>query len=71
MLDLYDELKGLAAGLAERALDYAICGGLAMAVHGKPRATVDIDLLVPGEALQAVTDLARELGYTLEAHPMS
>lgn len=70
MLDLYDELKALAARLAERQLPFALCGGLAMAVHALPRSTVDIDLLVPPDALEAVKAAVRELGYRVEALPM-
>ena len=40
MLDLYDEFKGVIAALNEGGIDYAVCGGLAMAVYGFPRATV-------------------------------
>ncbi|NOT58834.1 MAG: hypothetical protein HOP19_01280 [Acidobacteria bacterium] len=46
MLNLYEELKLLIARLNESGESYALCGGLAMAVHGVPRATVDIDLLI-------------------------
>ena len=70
MLDLYHEFKALIAQLTERKIDYALCGGLAMAVHGTPRATVDIDLLILTESLETVKALANELGYTLEAQPM-
>lgn len=71
MLDLFSEFKTLISRLSERQVSYALCGGLAMAVYGTPRATVDIDLLIPSEALTTVIALARELGYTLEAQPMS
>jgi hypothetical protein len=46
MVSLYDELKALVAALNEEGVPYALCGGLAMAVHGFVRATEDIDLLV-------------------------
>ena len=49
----------------------AVCGGLAMAVHGAPRTTVDIDLLITAESLHAVEAEARELGYLIAAGPMS
>lgn len=71
MLDLYDELKSLVARLMERNLEFALCGGLAMAVHGLPRATVDIDLLVPPDALEGAKMVARGLGYRVEALPMT
>jgi hypothetical protein len=71
MPDLYDELKALIRSLNENRVPYALCGGLALAVHGLTRATVDIDLLVPKESLAAARSVARELGYTIDAAPMS
>lgn len=70
MLDLYDEFKRLISAVAERRIDYALCGGLALAVYGVPRATVDIDLLIPAESLEKAKLAARALGYTIEAQPM-
>ena len=52
-------------------LEYALCGGLALAVYGAPRATRDIDLLVSREQVDAVRALAREQGYTFTALPMT
>jgi len=42
-----------------------------MAVYGLTRATVDIDILIPEECLEAAGSAARELGYTIAAAPMS
>jgi hypothetical protein len=71
MFDLYEEFKSIVSALEEHGIDYAVCGGLAMAVHGAPRATVDIDLLMLAENLEAAKGLARSLGYTVEALPMT
>ena len=71
MFDLYEEFNSIVAALEEHGIDYAVCGGLAMAVHGLPRATVDIDLLILSESLEEVRGLARTLGYTIEAFPMT
>jgi hypothetical protein len=71
MLDLYDELKSLIAIFDRNRVAYALCGGLAMAVHGIPRATIDIDMLIANEALSSAQSAARQLGYTLIAAPMS
>ena len=70
MLDLYTEFKMIIQKFSEGNLDYALCGGLAMAVYGVPRATVDIDLLIPANELPKAVDLVKELGYTIEAIPM-
>lgn len=71
MLSLYDELKGLTLAFATSGLEYAVCGGLAMAIHALPRATVDMDLLILADDLEAALKIARERGYTLSAKPMS
>ena len=71
MLDLYHELQAIIGALDKRKIDYALCGGLAMAVYGAPRATIDIDLLVLPENLQDIRSLVAELGYNLDALPMN
>ena len=71
MLDLYDELTRLVAALEAGRIDYALCGGLAMAVWAFPRATVDIDLLIEPRSVPAVEAVAESLGYVLKARPMS
>ena len=65
MLDLYEELKGLIARLDEGGIPYALCGGLALALHGIPRATVDIDILIQRESLEKAQTLVGRLGYRL------
>lgn len=36
-----------------------------MAIHGRPRATVDIDIMIRADSLEQVMDIARHLGYTI------
>jgi hypothetical protein len=71
MLDLCDEFAALIGALEAAGAEYAVCGGLAMAIHGLPRATVGVDLVVPPSAAQRVLACARGLGYTIPAEPMS
>ena len=71
MFDLYDEFKSIISALSERGIDYTVCGGLAMAVHGLARATVDIDLLILADDLEAVRAAAKKLDYTIDAMPMT
>jgi hypothetical protein len=71
MLDLYDEFAALVAALEAANADYAICDGMAMAIHGLPRATVDVDLLVPPTAVELVFAKAYDLGFTFLADPMT
>ncbi len=68
---LYGELKVLVTALDREGLPYALCGGLAMAVHGSPRATVDIYLLVLPEDVDRALSIAKGIGYQLEANPMT
>jgi hypothetical protein len=65
MLDLYDEFRTLVAALEQYSIDYALCGGIAMAVHGAARATIDIDLVVQPESLETLITIATELGFTI------
>jgi hypothetical protein len=71
MLDLYEELKSIVQKLNESRIDYALCGGLALALFGIPRATVDIDILIQRESLERVHALAPGGGYIMRAHPMA
>lgn len=71
MFDLYDEFRKLIAALDEHQIDYALCGGIAMAIYDRPRATVDIDLLILSESLDGVMGIAIGLGYTIRGREMS
>lgn len=71
MLDIYDEFLQLVERLNEQAIDYAVCGGMAMAFHGAPRATIDIDLLVLATSLDEIIALAGDLGYTIRGKDLS
>jgi hypothetical protein len=71
MFDLYDELRKVIAAFDKNQIDYALCGGLAMAVYDHPRATIDIDMLIPPEAFDAIPEIAKHLGYTKRGLDMS
>ena len=70
MIDLAEEFEAVISALAEHDVEYAVCGGLAMAIHGFPRATVDIDLLIPAEAEERVYAAVDPLGFRIRANPM-
>lgn len=70
MLDLYEELAAVVDTLESHGLSYALCGGIAMSVHGLTRATEDIDLLIPPEQAEAVEEAVGSLGYLIKAQPM-
>jgi hypothetical protein len=54
MSTLLEEFKSITQALNDAGIDYAVCGGWAMAIHGLPRATIDIDLLILGDDLERV-----------------
>jgi len=66
-MDLYEELIGLIEVLSDVKIDYALCGGIAVAFYGYPRFTRDIDLLIQREKLDVVLELTKKRGFTLEA----
>ena len=59
MATLLDEFRSITEALNDAGIDYAICRGWAMAIHGLPRATIDIDLLILGEDLERTWSLTR------------
>lgn len=71
VLDLYSELAAIVAALEGRGIPYALCGAVALAAHGRPRATTDVDLLIEPASLETAKTLLRGLGYDLEAAPMT
>ena len=70
-MDLLDEFTTLIAALEAQNIDYATCGGLALAVHGHVRATKDIDLLIKPEDLDKAFSVAKEQGFDIEGLPLS
>lgn len=69
-LDLIDELEAILAVLEAAKIEYAVCGGLAVAIHGHPRATKDIDLLVGPADVSTVLSLVKPLGYDVPSRKM-
>jgi len=70
MPTLLDEFTNLTNALNERKIEYAVCGGWAMAILGFPRATIDIDLLILSENLDEVWKIANGFGYDVEGLPL-
>jgi len=70
MSSLLEEFVNFTKTLNRENIDYAICGGWAMAIHGLPRATVDIDLLVLTEDLERAWKIAQNFGYDVEGLPL-
>jgi len=67
---LLNEFARLTAELDGRQIPYAVCGGWALTIHGAPRATVDIDLMISPDDLDNAWRVATELGYNIEGQPL-
>ena len=70
MATLLQEFTDFIAALDRRQIDYAVCGGWAMTIHGSPRATIDIDVMVRAEDLADAWRVAEDLGYSVEGLPL-
>jgi len=70
-VNLVDELFAIVGALHETQVPYAVCGGIAVTIHGATRTTKDIDLLVDPEDVERAVDAIRPLGYTFRALPMT
>lgn len=70
-LDLYAELRRVIQALNEAGVPYSVVGAVAVSLYTKPRATQDIDLLIPDAAWENVRPIMANLGYTLLAFPMT
>jgi hypothetical protein len=69
-MDLIEELKKLISQLERNEIDYALCGGLALAIYAKPRATLDIEIMIDPDFLEKAKMAVSELGFELSAAPM-
>lgn len=67
---ILEELKNIIRRLDAEGIEYALCGGLAMAVYAMPRSTLDVDLMIEADSLLKVRRAMQELGFALDAIPM-
>jgi len=70
-MDLFDETRNLLRELEASRTPYALCGALAVAVHGAPRHTSDIDLLTDATSVDQIVAIAKRLGFVFGAAPMA
>lgn len=70
-MDLLFELKNIIEEFDRNNIDYALCGGLALAVYARPRATLDIDIMVESDFLDTIKQIVTNLGFNIQATPMS
>ncbi|MFZ2395187.1 MAG: DUF6036 family nucleotidyltransferase [Smithella sp.] len=69
-MDLLEELKKITQNVDKAEIDYALCGGLAIAVYARPRATLDIDIMVQPDYFSKTKEVMKELGYTMSSAMM-
>ena len=63
MASLLDSFRAVVEALGRAGVPFAVCGGLAMSIHARPRTTIDIDLLVPPDAVPRLVEAVRPLGF--------
>ena len=71
MPTLLDELSQLISALDDNGIEYAVCGGLALAIHGFARATLDIDILIQAESLEKAYKIGEENGFDIRGLDIS
>lgn len=59
------DLRAVLDLLQDVGADYTLIGAVAVGHHGRPRATLDVDMIVPGRFLGWIADAARERGYVV------
>ena len=64
-MNLIEELFNVIDCLERHQVKYAICGGIAVIIHGYPRLTKDIDIMVLSEDREKVEESVREAGFSL------
>lgn len=69
-MNIVDDMHAIAAALDGAGIAYAICGGLAVTIHGAPRSTEDIDILIAAADVPRALEAVRPLGYAIPALPM-
>jgi hypothetical protein len=61
--DVHTTLHRLSQRLQDAQIDYALIGGMALAAHGYPRFTSDVDILTTREGLDAIHQHLIGRGY--------
>jgi len=69
-MDIIKELTELVAKLKQEKIEFALCGGLAMAVYAFPRATMDIDIIVEQDSILKIKKIVEKLGFSFDSGVM-
>jgi len=68
---LIEELRSLISSFNDAGIDFALCGGLAVAAHGLVRATQDVDFLILPDSLNDAYAAAAVVGYDIRGLDIS
>lgn len=71
MLNLKEELFQVTDLLNKMGVEYAVCGGLAVLIHGCPRPTYDLDFIVKSNNLARIRSHLKHLGYKIQTDVMT
>ncbi|MGI8543217.1 MAG: hypothetical protein ACR2MD_07010 [Aridibacter sp.] len=71
MTTLLDELSQIISALDDGGIEYAVCGGLALAIHGFARATLDIDILIQPDSLEKAYEVAKKYEFDIRGMDIS
>jgi hypothetical protein len=66
-MDLYGELNNILDLLESHHIDYALCGGIAVAFYGYTRFTKDIDILMKKDDLTKCVAYLKGIGYLFDS----
>ncbi|WP_395745756.1 hypothetical protein [Prosthecobacter sp.] len=64
---LSEELVNIVSALDRDGIDYAVCGGFAVGLHGYPRMTFDLDLLIQETDVARFEATVKPLGFDVVA----
>ena len=64
-MDLKQELLQAIGALNQADVPYALCGGMAVVLHGYPRLTRDIDLLIRPQELETAKTALASAGFSI------
>ncbi len=68
-MNVFEEFERLAKQMGQQNIPYMLTGGVAMAFHGLPRFTRDIDLVIASSDLPALERLLKQLEYSQFSKP--
>lgn len=69
-MNIVTELHAVADALARAGIRHAVCGGVAVTIHGATRSTKDIDILIAPADLDKALDVVRPIGFKFAALPL-